>query len=181
MEYLLLRPERFVQNFPWYLCLKVRCSWRMIVWMAQSRVVATPMVLQLLVPVARLDYSCLLVPVARLDYFCLFFTAHWNYTTELKRTSCLVWKEVKVKSSSCTSSRHVYEWIYSSIHFCPWFQVGVPGHVGAPANLPPWKEPLYPLSGRVDGPQSGSGRLSRKMFSLRPGIKPWFLNHPASI
>jgi hypothetical protein len=84
---------------------------------------------------------------------------------------------VNVKLSRRMSSRHVYEWIYSSIHFCPWFQVGVPGRVGAPANLLPRKEPIYPLSERFDGPQSGSGRINRKMFLLLPGKK----NHGFSI
>jgi len=77
-------------------------------------------------------------------------------------------KKVNVKLSRCTSSGHACEWIYSSIHFCPWFQFGVPGHVSAPANLPPRNEPLYTLSERMDGPQSGSGRLSRKKVFASP-------------
>ena len=73
-------------------------------------------------------------------------------------------KKVNFKLSRCASSRHVNEWIYSSIHFCSWLQVGVHGHVGAPANLPPRKESLYPLSGRLDGPQKGSDDLVEKCF-----------------
>jgi hypothetical protein len=44
----------------------------------------------------------------------------------------------------------------------------VPGHVFAPDNLPPRKEPLCSLSGWVDGPQSGSGRLIRKKVFATP-------------
>jgi hypothetical protein len=48
----------------------------------------------------------------------------------------------------------------------------VSGQLHAPADLPPGKEPWYPLYTRLGGPQSRSGRGDEEKNSQRsPGIE----------
>jgi hypothetical protein len=49
----------------------------------------------------------------------------------------------------------------------------VSGQLHAPAAVPQWKGPWYPLGGRLGGPQSRSGRGGEEKNSYPPpGIEP---------